>query len=158
VFALILYTTAILDAAYALFLWYADKDWHWMAFCSLWSLQLLIATKEYIMFDPTINRVPFGLLSPGEQAILKSWPHGIDVVFTRCGTASTCLDPMWSEDTVYRGKAISESYWYNVYGSYVGSAYSTASKANACQDQERSALLRIDNNNGVYTASIEHAV
>jgi hypothetical protein len=28
-------------------------------------------------FDVTTNRIPYGLLTPEEQAILKAWPYGI---------------------------------------------------------------------------------
>ncbi len=31
-------------------------------------------------FDPTTNRIPYGLLTPEEQATLKAWPHGWEIL------------------------------------------------------------------------------
>lgn len=53
-------------------------------------------------FDPTTNRIPFGLLTPKEQKALKKWPHGWQV-FGGDDWADR-HEPMWVSRNVYRGK------------------------------------------------------
>lgn len=57
-------------------------------------------------FDPTTNRIPFGLLTPQEQIILKEWPHGFE--FYESHEPCDCPMPFWSSRTVYRGKPAPE--------------------------------------------------
>lgn len=51
-------------------------------------------------FDPTTNRIPFGLLSEDEQTELIHWPHGFQVY----GGEWLDCNPAWSSEIVYRGK------------------------------------------------------
>jgi hypothetical protein len=53
-------------------------------------------------FDPTTNRIPFGLLTSEEQAILKAWPHGFE--FYLSGDWCDCPITSWAPRLVYRGK------------------------------------------------------
>ena len=54
-------------------------------------------------FDPTRNRVPFGLLTEEERAVLRLWPHGCEIyvgegIFVETG------HPEWWAAIVYRAK------------------------------------------------------
>lgn len=51
---------------------------------------------------PTTNRIPFGLLTPEEQAILKEWPHGWQML--DLDGWSDRAHPTWSLHIAYRGK------------------------------------------------------
>lgn len=68
-------------------------------------------------FDVTTNRIPFGLLTPEEQATLKAWPHGVEYYRFCSSTRWTDCDPIWDTDLVYRGKPAQKvtSYWFNIY-------------------------------------------
>lgn len=52
-------------------------------------------------FDPTKNRIPFGLLTPEEKTALTEWSHGWEY-YEFCGWWNA--NPAWLTDTVYRGK------------------------------------------------------
>lgn len=54
-------------------------------------------------FDPTTNRIPFELLTPEEQAILKAWQHGWQMRDID-GNWVDRPDPAWSLHNIYRGK------------------------------------------------------
>lgn len=118
-------------------------------------------------FDPTTNRIPFGLLSEDEQTALIHWPHGIKFWWNGvwCQSASC-----WESDTVYRGKPapVVTSEWFNVYPHQVtngnhltrkeaklGSYNVSRNEANRSADPHRIAVLRIDTCNGVSTAHLE---
>lgn len=66
-------------------------------------------------FDPTTNRISFGLLTSVEQAALKAWPHGFE--FYQPQEWCDCPIPFWSPRAVYRGKPAPsvETYFCNVY-------------------------------------------
>lgn len=51
-------------------------------------------------FDPTTNRIPFGLLSEDEQTTLINWPHEFRVWYEDKWRLCT---PAWETETVYRG-------------------------------------------------------
>lgn len=53
-------------------------------------------------FDPTTNRIPFGLLTPEEQDTLKAWQHGWEFYEGRVWT--WIEGPSWQKDAVYRGR------------------------------------------------------
>ena len=107
-------------------------------------------------FDPTTNRIPFGLLTEDEQAALKTWPHG----WTHHSVGEWFeTKPMWSAGIVYRGNPapVVTSNWFNVYpDEIVHKAHTTREKADrAADDDARIAVLRIDTCNGVSTAHLE---
>jgi hypothetical protein len=66
-------------------------------------------------FDPTTNRVPYGLLTPDEQEVLKAWPHGWE--YYLFDGWCPLQNPEWVSDTVYRGKPapVTVSYWEAIY-------------------------------------------
>lgn len=82
-------------------------------------------------FDPTTNRIPFGLLTPGEQKTLKAWPHGWE--FHLEGSwGYIATKPSWIKHFVYRGKPapITDTYYVNVYESGdTGSSFSDIEQA-----------------------------
>jgi len=53
-------------------------------------------------FDPTTNRIPFGLLSEDEQTALIHWPNGWEA-YKGCEWVRIASSN-WSESVVYRGK------------------------------------------------------
>lgn len=110
-------------------------------------------------FDPTTNRIPFGLMTDDEKKVLKEWPHGFDVrspsTSWMCHSSPT---PTWSTALVYRGKPapVVTSVWRNIErrGKFVIS-HSSRSEADFLADDDRIAVLRIDTCNGVSTAHLE---
>jgi hypothetical protein len=57
-------------------------------------------------FDPTTNRIPFGLLSEDEQTALKDWPHGWEIWWDGDrDNWGNLTYPNWEESPVYRGKS-----------------------------------------------------
>ena len=108
-------------------------------------------------FDPTTNRVPFGLLSQGEQKTLKEWPHGWEYWCPVNGWEEK--KPTWNYGTILRGKPkpVVTSLWFNVYPAKVyGYPYKSREIANYYNaGQNRIAVLRIDTCNGVSTAHLE---
>lgn len=117
-------------------------------------------------FDPTTNRVQFGLLSVGEQTALRHWPHGWEyhILYDEFKWVDewTSCTPSWETYTVYRGKPkpVVTSEWFNVYPQGVSPAtHYTRRKADASADiVPRIAVLRIDTCNGVSTAHLEQLV
>jgi hypothetical protein len=68
-------------------------------------------------FDVATNRIPFGLLTPKEQAALQAWPHGVEYYRSQHGLWVNCV-PFWNDNIVYRGKPTPKvtSYGFNIYG------------------------------------------
>ena len=66
-------------------------------------------------FDPTTNRVSYGLLTPEEQEALKAWPHGVEY-YLLDGWRPT-NEPSWAMQAVYRGKPkpVTVSHWAAIY-------------------------------------------
>jgi hypothetical protein len=108
-------------------------------------------------FDPTKNRVPYGLLTPEEQGALKAQPHGWEF-YSSAGQWNDIAIPFWADCAVYRGKPapVVTSKWFNVYpeaASLVDN--STREGADKYTGVKRIAVLRIDTCNGVSTAHLE---
>lgn len=107
-------------------------------------------------FDPTTNRVLYGLLTQGEQKTLKEWPHGWEYWCPVNGWEEK--QPAWAMQAVYRGKPkpVVTSGWFNVYP-YGPSpeGYSTRREADEYTPGKRIAVLRIDTCNGVSTVHLE---
>jgi hypothetical protein len=106
-------------------------------------------------FDPTTNRVPFGLLSVNEQKTMKAWPHGWEY-YLLDEWRSIDLSS-WCWNVVYRGKPapVVTSVWQNI---YVRGACESLSKSRESADKHsggRIGILRIDTCNGVSTAHLE---
>lgn len=107
-------------------------------------------------FDPTTNRVPFGLLSEDEQIALSRWPHGWEI-WRRDEWHK--IMPRWNSFHVYRGKPapVVTSQWINVYPNSPCSGLHASRKSadNSSLGSARIAVLRIDTCNGVSTAHLE---
>ena len=106
-------------------------------------------------FDPTTNRVPYGLLTPEEQEALKAWPH--EVEYYLLNGWRPIIEPSWANDVVYRGKPkpVVKSKWFNVYPTSVQGSYNTRETAYYNASPRRIAVLRTDTCNGVSTAHLE---
>lgn len=108
-------------------------------------------------FDPTTNRIPFGLLSKDERTALMDWPHGFEFWWEEDGWDHVI--PCWENDTVYRGKPkpVVTSRWINVYPKSAPSGLHASRKSadSAASGSSRIAVLRIDTCNGVSTAHLE---
>ena len=100
-------------------------------------------------FDPTTNRIPFGLLSEDEQTALMDWPHGFE--FWREDDGWDHVIPCWDNATIYRGKPAPV-----VFNVYPSNAHKRRAISNStpCSDS-RIAVLRIDTCNGVSTTYLE---
>jgi len=108
-------------------------------------------------FDPTTNRIPYGLLTPEEQATLKAWPHGWEFFYWEIKEWEP-YDPAWFNSNVYRGKPAPKvkSYWFNIYeGDEVGNFWTDQKVAASCSRPSCSVLMRVDIVNGVATLTKE---
>lgn len=54
-------------------------------------------------FNPTTNRIPWGLLEQHERIALTRWPHGWEWYDERLGWLEA-IAPGWHALMVYRGK------------------------------------------------------
>lgn len=111
-------------------------------------------------FDPTTNRIPFGLLSEDEQTTLIHWPHGWEFYHWE-DKWDTLKAPSWTTTVVYRGKPapVVTSVWFSVYPKGPSRADdSTREEADLWANKDRIAVLRIDTCNGVSTAHLEQLV
>jgi hypothetical protein len=113
------------------------------------------------MFDPTTNRIIYGLLTEEEQEVLSSWEGGLE--FYSCGWCHKG-DRCFYSGTVYRAIPLGAvtSIWYNVYSK--GSLHQEFSREcstrdladeNARNRPPRVAVLRVDTCNGVTTVHLE---
>lgn len=105
---------------------------------------------EMTDFDPTKNRVPFGLLTDDEKKALKAWPHGWEIYdksWREC-------QPKWS-DCVYRGKPVVTSVWFNLYGNDVIQGPFLSRESSDRGYFNRIGVLRIDTCNGAKTPHLE---
>jgi hypothetical protein len=71
-------------------------------------------------FDVTTNRIPFGLLTPEEQATLKAWPHDWkfhNPAWEDDGWVSCGFTPSWIKSFVYCGEPAPKvkCCWFNIY-------------------------------------------
>lgn len=108
-------------------------------------------------FDPTTNRIPFGLLTPEEQVTLKAWPHGVEYYRFCSSTRWTDCDPIWDTDLVYRGKPAQKvtSYWFNLYeGGRIGHFWSNKGAAETLA-LDNTTIMRMDICNGEVTVTKE---
>lgn len=107
-------------------------------------------------FDPTTNRIPFGLLTLEEQTVLKKWPHGFKFWLDDEWTSRA---PAWDTDTVYRGKPapVVVTTWSPIYGNgRVGFNYKSHDEAiNAAKRELLIAILRLDITNGMASTTVE---
>jgi len=106
-------------------------------------------------FDPTTNRVAYGLLTDDEKWYLDTWPHDLECYI--CGEWADVRNA-WDPDSVYRGKPapVVTSGWRNVNrNASVGNYYSSREEVDRASDSNRIAVLRIDTCNGVSTAHLE---
>jgi hypothetical protein len=109
-------------------------------------------------FDPTINRIPFGLLSEDEQTALIHWPHGWEFYSGPSDTWKDIEKPIWYRDYVYRGKPapVVTSQWFNVYPQGpTANGKSKRETSDEFANEDRIAVLRIDTCNGISTAHLE---
>ena len=108
-------------------------------------------------FDPTTNRIPFGLLTPEEQATLKAWPHGVEYYRFYSSARWTDCDPIWDTDLVYRGKSVPKvtSYWFNLYeGGRIGHFWPSKGAAETLA-LDNTTIMRMDICNGEVTVTKE---
>lgn len=114
-------------------------------------------------FDPTTNRIQFGLLTPEEQKVLREWPHAWEWLWSGGqGPAEweTTSDPLWVRRTVYRGKPapVTTSVWVNFYDhQLLGGPCKSRQEADKAQGINRLAVLRIDTCNGVSKVTVEES-
>lgn len=107
-------------------------------------------------FDPTTNRVPYGLLTPEEQEALKAWPHEME--YYLLDGWRPIIEPSWENGVVYRGNPtpVVTSKWFNLYQfGLLGIPLNSRKEADECAAGERIAVLRIDTCNSVSTAHLE---
>jgi hypothetical protein len=113
------------------------------------------------MFDPTTNRIIYGLLTEEEQEVLSSWEGGLE--FYSCGWHNK-PDRCFHFGSVYRTKPLGviAQVWYNIYseGGLIhdfSRDYRTRDLAdeNARNRPPRVAVLRVDTCNGVTTVHLE---
>lgn len=107
-------------------------------------------------FDPTTNRIPFGLLTSEERVTLGVWPHGWEYYQEVTKTWTDCV-PEWSADLIYRGKPAPKvtSYWFNVYkGHSIGNIWTSQAAASYHANSEGS-TVRMDICNGEVTVTKE---
>lgn len=109
-------------------------------------------------FDPTTNRIPYGLLTQEEQAALHAWPHGVEY-HSFLGNYWTDCFPLWNDDKVYRGKPAPKvtSYWFNIYDGdrIAGQFWSSQEAPTWLAKSNCGATMRIDICNGEVTVTKE---
>ena len=95
----------------------------------------VIRKGDSMTFDVTKNRIPFGLLTPEEQATLKAWPYGWEYCsgdYPEEGWNFTGDRPSWLKGFVYRGKPAPKvtCYWFNIYdGNQIGHIWNSQAYA-----------------------------
>jgi hypothetical protein len=117
-------------------------------------------------FDPTTNRIPFGLLTPEEQATLKAWPYDWEFhnpAWEDDGWVSCGCTPSWVKSFVYRGISVYrdqpapkvKSYWFNIHGgNTIGHVWNSQADARAFTRSD-STLMRMQICNGEVTVTKE---
>lgn len=108
-------------------------------------------------FDPTTNRIPFGLLTPGEQATLKAWPPGWEYCSVANDLWLDCEIPFWGKEFVYRGKPAQKVtyYWFNIYeGGRIGHFWPSKGAAETLA-LDNTIIMRMDICNGEVTVTKE---
>jgi hypothetical protein len=95
-------------------------------------------------FDPTTNRISWGLLTPEEQEALLAWPHGLE---KRYDTSwGPLMDSYYVDKTVYRGKPAPKkiTYYCNVYCDNVGASWATVKECKEGSMKDTLGILQID--------------
>jgi hypothetical protein len=97
-------------------------------------------------FDPTTNRIPFGLLTPEERKALMAWPHGWEYTITNSGWFSTSLDEASYDSVVYRGKPAPKkiTYYCNVYDNCIGFENHTIEDCKSYAPSSTLGILQVD--------------
>jgi hypothetical protein len=109
-------------------------------------------------FDPTTNRVQFGMLTHDEQLALQEWPHGWE--FYDYGGWSTTPSPYWENYTAYRGKPkppVVVTTWTPIYATgATGFAYESLERARLVGNESGRTVgvMRLDITDGVPQAKI----
>ena len=103
-------------------------------------------------WHPTTNLIQTDLLTEEQLAALKAWPHGVEYYFAGEWNDVT---PAWLDDSVYRGKPVVTSKWFNVSPRDTVGPYETRELADICSSFDRIDVQRIDTCNGVSTAHLE---
>jgi hypothetical protein len=57
-------------------------------------------------FDPTTNRIQFGLLAPEEKEVMRGWPHGWEYYSLSDERWYTPYVPAWDSNITYRCKPV----------------------------------------------------
>lgn len=109
-------------------------------------------------FDPTTNRIPYGLLTPEEQKELKAWPHGWQAyVYTSVIWVSQKSVTTFQDFVVYRGKPAPKitCYWFNLYeGGRIGHFWISKGAAETLA-LDNTTIMRMDICNGEVTVTKE---
>ena len=108
-------------------------------------------------FDPTTNRIPFGLLNEVEQEELINWPHGWEFYnFHNDRFEAILSNRAWYNKTIYRAKTapVVTSVRFSVYPKGP-SPLRLREDADLFANKDRIAVLRIDTCKGVSTAHLE---
>ena len=96
-------------------------------------------------FDPTTNRIPFGLLTPEEREALLAWPHGWE--YLRGGQeAKGILNPADYHDLASRGKPAPKktTYYCNVYDNCIGLQNHTIEDCKRDEPSSTLGILQVD--------------
>jgi hypothetical protein len=110
-------------------------------------------------FDPTTNRIPFGLLTPEEQDLIRQWPHGWEHYQHDKGVWIG-LGFWGNAEHVYRGKPAPKvkSYWFNIYdGDNIGTIWTNQDAANyaSLRENRNTVTMRMQICNGEVTVTKE---
>ena len=109
-------------------------------------------------FDPTTNRVPFGLLAPDEQTALIHWPHEWEVWYGYEGSDwGKTVDPLWDGETVYRGKPapVVIKRWAAIYPhAKMGFWYDTIHDVMTVSGADTIGIIQLDITDGVPSTKI----
>jgi hypothetical protein len=113
------------------------------------------------MFDPTTNRIIYGLLTKEEQEVLSNWENGLEVYDNGWHNKG---DRYLNSGSVYRAKPLGAvtSIWHNVYseGGLIQEFSRECSTRDLADENARNrppriAVLRVDTCNGVTTVHID---
>jgi len=105
------------------------------------------------MFDPTTNRVPFGLLTDDERDILQSWPHGLEHYDADNGWKNWG-DPLFFGMQVYRAKPapVVQTWWFNI---NPDDLWNSREIADAFVPDDRIGVVRVDVIDGKLSVELE---
>lgn len=107
-------------------------------------------------FDPTTNRIPFGLLTPEEQKTLQAWQHGWEFYYDN-NFWRYVEDPSWIEEVIYRGKPapiVHHTYVKVFESGKIGLPWKTLSQLKASSAGKPIAILHIETVNGKVSVTV----